>query len=113
MTEHDKAFMAARNPRRVLEVAAGTGVVTRALSSALPSSASIVATDLNQSMIDEAARRGTARPVEWKQAARGWQDSGDRRHDDRLNRYDYCPLGAPAITTPIALRSGGSLPSRL
>jgi ubiquinone/menaquinone biosynthesis C-methylase UbiE len=68
MTEHDKAFMAARNPRRVLEVAAGTGVVTRALSSALPSSASIVATDLNQSMIDEAARRGTARPVEWKQA---------------------------------------------
>ena len=57
-----------RNPSRILEVAAGTGVVTRALASALPESTSIVATDLNQAMLDEAAAVGTRRPVEWRQA---------------------------------------------
>ena len=53
---------------RVLEIAAGTGVVTRALASALPESASIVATDLNQAMLDQAAAVGTKRAVEWRQA---------------------------------------------
>lgn len=53
---------------RVLEIAAGTGVVTRALASALPDSAAIVATDLNQAMLDQAAVVGTKRPVEWRQA---------------------------------------------
>jgi SAM-dependent methyltransferase len=52
----------------VLEIAAGTGVVTRALSSALPESVSIVATDLNQAMLDEASAIGTSRAVEWRQA---------------------------------------------
>ena len=40
--------IASRTPRRVLEVAAGTGVVTRRLAAMLPEHASIVATDLNQ-----------------------------------------------------------------
>ena len=53
---------------RVLEVAAGTGVVTRALSSVLPHSVSIVATDLNQSMLDQASAITIKRPVEWRQA---------------------------------------------
>ena len=53
---------------RVLEIAAGTGVVTRALASALPESATIVATDLNQAMLDQGAAVGTKRPVEWRQA---------------------------------------------
>ena len=57
-----------RAPKRVLEVAAGTGVVTRAVASALPEDAAIVATDLNQAMLDKAAAVGTARPVEWRQA---------------------------------------------
>jgi SAM-dependent methyltransferase len=52
----------------VLELAAGTGVVTRQLAARLPAGASIVATDLNQPMIDRAARVGTARPVFWRQA---------------------------------------------
>jgi ubiquinone/menaquinone biosynthesis C-methylase UbiE len=56
------------NPTRVLEVAAGTGVLTRALANALPSSTGIVATDLNQPMLDQAALVGTARSVEWRQA---------------------------------------------
>src|SRR5687767_13176418 len=53
---------------RVLEIAAGTGVVTRGLASALPESASIVATDLNQAMLDQACAVGTKRAVEWRQA---------------------------------------------
>lgn len=57
-----------RQVLRVLEVAAGTGVVTRALARSLPAAATIVATDLNQAMLDQAAAVGTARPVEWRQA---------------------------------------------
>jgi ubiquinone/menaquinone biosynthesis C-methylase UbiE len=60
--------VAAVRPSSVLELAAGTGVVTRHLARALPPSTTITATDLNQAMIDEAAARGTDRPVEWKQA---------------------------------------------
>lgn len=55
-------------PSRVLEIAAGTGVVTRQLATMLPSDASIIATDLNQPMLDQAAAIGTSRPVEWRQA---------------------------------------------
>lgn len=57
-----------RRPGTVLELAAGTGVVTRHLAARLPPAVSIVATDLNQAMLDEAVRAGTARPVEWRQA---------------------------------------------
>ena len=58
----------ARRVSRVLEIAAGTGVVTRALARSLPQGTSIVATDLNQAMLDQGAALGTARPVEWRQA---------------------------------------------
>lgn len=60
--------VASRPVTRVLEVAAGTGVVTRRLASVLPDSVSIVATDLNQPMLDLAAAIGTRRPVEWRRA---------------------------------------------
>jgi len=60
--------LAARSLANVLEIAAGTGVVTRRLVSALPESVSIVATDLNQAMLDQASEVGTTRPVEWRQA---------------------------------------------
>lgn len=53
---------------RVLELAAGTGAVTRMLASTLGKDVAIVATDLNQAMLDQAASVGTARPVEWRQA---------------------------------------------
>ena len=55
-------------PTRILEVAAGTGVVTRAMATAFPGSVAIVATDLNQAMLDRAMAVGTSRPVEWQQA---------------------------------------------
>jgi SAM-dependent methyltransferase len=53
---------------RVLEIAAGTGVVTRKLASLLPEGVSIVATDLNQTMLNLASAVGTERPVEWRRA---------------------------------------------
>jgi len=62
------ARLALRPLGRVLEIAAGTGVVTRAMATALPETVSIVATDLHQPMLDQAAARGTTRPVMWRQA---------------------------------------------
>ena len=65
----DLARQLAKHPlSRVLEIAAGTGVVTRAMIAALPAGVSIVATDLNQAMLDQAAAVGTKRPVHWHQA---------------------------------------------
>jgi SAM-dependent methyltransferase len=52
----------------VLETAAGTGVVTRALASTLPRDVAIVATDLNQAMLDHAARQLGSDRVTWRQA---------------------------------------------
>lgn len=60
--------VAALKPARVLETAAGTGVVTRALARTLPVGTEIVATDLNQPMLDRAAAVGTQQPVRWQQA---------------------------------------------
>ncbi len=57
-----------RSPSRILEIAAGTGVLTRALATTLGAGVSIVATDLNQAMLDEAAAVGPMRNVEWRQA---------------------------------------------
>src|SRR5262249_32445727 len=61
--------VAAAAPRDVLETATGTGVLTRAMAASLPATTRIVATDLNQPMLDEAAKRqrGDAR-IERKQA---------------------------------------------
>jgi ubiquinone/menaquinone biosynthesis C-methylase UbiE len=63
-----KKRVASMNVPRILEIAAGTGVVTRALATVPNQGVSIVATDLNQAMLDEAAAVGTARPVQWQQA---------------------------------------------
>ena len=49
--------VAARDPRSVLETAAGSGVVSRALLPMLDSEARYVITDLNQQMIDRAMDR--------------------------------------------------------
>ena len=55
-------------PARVLETAAGTGIVTEALAERLPASVTLVATDLNQAMIDHAATKPALKRVELKQA---------------------------------------------
>jgi ubiquinone/menaquinone biosynthesis C-methylase UbiE len=56
----------------VLEVAAGTGIVTEALAGALPPAVAITATDLNQAMLDFAAAKPWAagsKRVAWQQAS--------------------------------------------
>jgi len=82
---------------RVLEIAAGTGVVTRALAYALPANVSIVATDLNQAMLDQAAAIGTKRAVEWRQA-----DAMQLPFED--NAYDaiVCQFGVMFFPDKIA-----------
>jgi SAM-dependent methyltransferase len=62
------ARIASRPITRVLEIAAGTGAVTRELSVVLPENVSIVATDLNQGMLNQAAALELRRPIEWRQA---------------------------------------------
>jgi SAM-dependent methyltransferase len=52
----------------VLETAAGTGRVTGALARVLPDNVSIVATDLNQAMLDFAATQDGVGRVTWQQA---------------------------------------------
>jgi ubiquinone/menaquinone biosynthesis C-methylase UbiE len=60
---------AALAPKAVLETAAGTGVVTRALGPNLSSDARYTATDLNQPMLDYAASRQPADTrIKWRQA---------------------------------------------
>ena len=60
--------LSALDPERVLETAAGTGIVTRALNGSLAPDASIVATDLNQPMLDHAAERVSSHRVSWQKA---------------------------------------------
>jgi ubiquinone/menaquinone biosynthesis C-methylase UbiE len=56
-------------PSAVLEIAAGTGVVTRALAPRLSPSASYIVTDLNQPMLDYAAsRQAPDSRITWRQA---------------------------------------------
>ena len=60
---------ASLSPGAVLEIAAGTGVVTRALAPRLSPDASYVVTDLNQPMLEFAAsRQGMDSRITWRQA---------------------------------------------
>lgn len=60
---------ASLSPSSVLETAAGTGVVTRALAPKLSPGASYVVTDLNQPMLDYAAsRQAPDSRIKWRQA---------------------------------------------
>jgi SAM-dependent methyltransferase len=81
--------LSARPPNRLLEVAAGTGAVTRKLASALPPSTSIVASDLNQPMLEQAVATGTSRPVEWRRA-----DALDLPFEDGAFDVVVCQFGA-------------------
>jgi ubiquinone/menaquinone biosynthesis C-methylase UbiE len=74
---------------RVLEIAAGTGVVTRKLASVLPKETSIVATDLNPAMLEVASSVAMKRPVEWREA-----DAMHLPFDDQSFDAVVCQFGA-------------------
>jgi SAM-dependent methyltransferase len=61
------ARIAAATPRDVLETAAGTGALTTAMVSRLPAQTAIVASDLNQAMLDYASAKPALQRVTWKQ----------------------------------------------
>ena len=104
--------VAALDPARVLETAAGTGVVTRAMAHALPARVELVATDLNPPMLDRAAAVGTQRAVRWQQA-----DAMQLPFDDASFDVVVCQFGVmffPDKTRALAearrvLRRGGTL----
>lgn len=61
--------VAARAPSVLLEIAAGTGAVTRAVAAALPRGVRYVATDLNEPMLTVAAQRQAEDDrIVWRQA---------------------------------------------
>jgi SAM-dependent methyltransferase len=61
--------VSACSPARVLEIAAGTGILTRQLRDLLPAGASLVATDLNPPMLEVARQKfRTDEPVDLRPA---------------------------------------------
>ncbi len=78
------------SPSAVLEIAAGTGVVTRALAPRLSADASYVVTDLNQPMLDYAASRQPAdERITWQQA-----DAMSLPFEDAVFDVVCCQFGA-------------------
>jgi ubiquinone/menaquinone biosynthesis C-methylase UbiE len=84
------ARLAKTNPRAVLETAAGTGVLTRALATALPAETRMTVTDLNQPMLDHAKSRQPADSrIAWRQA-----DALALPFEDRSFDAVACQFGA-------------------
>ncbi|HJU23384.1 MAG TPA: class I SAM-dependent methyltransferase [Casimicrobiaceae bacterium] len=103
--------VAALRPARVLEIAAGTGVVTRHLASALPAETSIVATDLNAAMLAQAMEIGTSRNVTWREADAMRLPFGDGAFDVVVCQFGamFFPDKAKAYSEARrVLRDGGS-----
>jgi ubiquinone/menaquinone biosynthesis C-methylase UbiE len=103
--------VALSSPGAVLETAAGSGVVTRALAPRLRAGARYVVTDLNQPMLDyAAARQGADSRIEWRQA-----DALDLPFDDASFDVVCCQFGAMFFPNRVAgyaearrlLRTGG------
>lgn len=83
-------LVAVSSPDSVLETAAGSGVVTRALAPRLSAGARYVVTDLNLPMLNYASsRQGADRRIEWRQA-----DALDLPFDDASFDVVCCQFGA-------------------
>ncbi|HEX5061135.1 MAG TPA: class I SAM-dependent methyltransferase [Kofleriaceae bacterium] len=65
---HDLAQRVPKGAQTLLEIAAGTGRVTRQLLAVLPSGAVAVVTDLNEPMLDEAKQHISDPRVRWQAA---------------------------------------------
>ncbi|SAL84623.1 methyltransferase type 11 [Caballeronia arvi] len=103
---------AALGPSHVLETAAGTGAVTRALARELPAHAELVATDLNQAMLDRASMTPIDKPVTWQQANALQLPFDDARFDIVVCQFGamFFPDRTAAYTEAHrVLRPGGAL----
>jgi ubiquinone/menaquinone biosynthesis C-methylase UbiE len=72
-----------------LELAAGTGALTRALAASLPDGVVMVATDLSEPMLNRARSIGAGRDVEWRLA-----DAMQLPFDDGAFDAVVCQFGA-------------------
>jgi ubiquinone/menaquinone biosynthesis C-methylase UbiE len=88
--------LAAFNPKHVLETAAGTGALTRAMAGRLPQ-ADIVASDLNQPMLDRAAMTIQRKGLTWRQA-----DALALPFDDRSFDAVACQFGVMFFPDKVA-----------
>jgi len=85
---YDLAQRLPRGAQRVLEIAAGTGRVTRHVLGALAADAALVATDLNEPMLDEAKQRVRDPRVTWQAA-----DAQALPFDDHSFDVAVCQFG--------------------
>jgi len=83
------ARLASRPVTRVPEIAAGTGVVARRMANILPENVAIVATDLNQAMLDEAAAKLSEATAKSLLGAKRW--AGDLPWRATLERFLFTP----------------------
>src|SRR5690349_9026253 len=94
----------------VLELAAGTGIVTRALAWTLPDAVVITATDLNPAMLDQARSHAGLEQVLWQEADALSLPFADQKFD-----YIVCQFGVMFFPDKVAafrealrtLRPGG------
>ncbi|CAB3923008.1 2-methoxy-6-polyprenyl-1,4-benzoquinol methylase, mitochondrial [Achromobacter anxifer] len=103
---------AALRPSSVLELAAGTGAVTRQLADQLPAASSITATDLNPAMLQQAGNLGASRPITWSQADAMRLPFEDQSFDAVVCQFGYMFLADKAAGYAEArrvLRPGGAL----
>jgi SAM-dependent methyltransferase len=95
---------------QLLELAAGTGVVTRALAGALPQSVGMTATDLNPAMLEQAKSHAGLERVTWREA-----DALALPFPDETFDHVVCQFGVMFFPDKVAgfreafrvLRSGG------
>ena len=83
------ARLAVKKTFSVLELACGTGILTRVLRTYLPSKVKLIATDLNEPMFRQAAAKfGKGETVRWLEA-----DASDLPFDDRQFDAVVCQFG--------------------
>lgn len=78
--EHVARLIAPLHPERILETAAGTGIVTRAVSKEVPT-ATIVATDVNPAVVEFAAEQPHSENVTFQRADAQELPFGDEAFD--------------------------------
>ena len=82
--------VAAMSPQTVLEVACGTGIVTRRMLERLPAGTRVVATDLNLPMLDHAERAvGPDERVKWRVTDAASLPFADAWYDAYVCQFGY------------------------
>jgi ubiquinone/menaquinone biosynthesis C-methylase UbiE len=104
--------LAGKKYERVLEIACGTGIVTRRLRDALPATTEIVATDLNSDMFQFAKPKfGKNENVIWQQADASALPFPNSSFDAALCQFDvmFVPDKAAAMRESYRVLRGGGV----